>query len=105
MPAFSYKMYIAFLLGSLAFSLGIQYLAAYLGWPPYSGLAIALAVFIIFPLIIRSRIKRGGGGYGDTGTGFFGQGQGIKYICLACNNRFKGSMCPRCGSKMKRADF
>ena len=40
-----------------------------------------------------------------AGGGFFGQTQGIKYICLACNNKFKGGTCPRCGSKMKRADF
>ena len=44
-------------------------------------------------------------GGGGSGGGFFGQSQGIKYICLACNNKYKGGMCPRCGSKMKRADF
>ena len=44
------------------------------------------------------------GSEGGAG-GFFGQSQGVKYICLACNNKYKGGMCPRCGSKMKRADF
>ncbi len=50
-------------------------------------------------------------GYGDTGTGgggFFGFNQGgitVKYVCLVCNHRYKGAECPRCGSKMKRADF
>lgn len=106
--AINYKMYIIFLFGSLAFSLGIQFLAAYLNWPPYSGLAIAIVVFMIFPLVISRRMKRMGGGFGgDPGGsgGFFGQSQGVKYICLTCNNKYKGGACPRCGSKMKRADF
>ena len=53
------------------------------------------------------------GGSGGSGSGFgkglfgLGQGQGtsIRYVCLTCNHRFKGGDCPRCGSKMKRADF
>ena len=52
--------------------------------------------------------RMGGGGFGGDpggGGGFFGQSQGVKYICLTCNNRYKGGSCPRCGSKMKRADF
>ena len=44
------------------------------------------------------------GGLGEGG-GFFGQNQSVKYICLTCNNKYKGGACPRCGSKMKRADF
>jgi len=104
LPAINYKMYVIFLFGSLAFSIGIQYLAAVMNWPPFSGLAVAIVVFLLFPLIIRQRMKRTGN-YGDTGTGFFGQSQGVKYICLTCNNKYKGGSCPRCGSKMKRADF
>ena len=48
----------------------------------------------------------GGSGFG-FGGGFFGQGQGtsVRYVCLTCNHRFKGGDCPRCGSKIKRADF
>ena len=100
----NYKTYLIFLFGSLAFSIGIQVLAAELGLPPFSGLAIALAIFIILPLFLRKRALRRMGGFGDGG-GFFGQSQGIKYICLTCSNKFKGGACPRCGSKMKRADF
>ena len=50
-------------------------------------------------------------GYGESnvrGGGFFGMGQrgsGVRYVCLVCNNKYKGGSCPRCGSKMKRADF
>jgi rubrerythrin len=45
----------------------------------------------------------GGGGFG----GLFGGsgGGGINYVCIACGQRFKGGSCPRCGSKMKKADF
>lgn len=77
---------------------------------PY-GLAAALGIFIAFPLLLRRRYMnrlRGDGGSGiGSGGGFFGmkQGGGVKYSCLVCNNSFKGSSCPRCGSKMKRADF
>jgi len=74
------------------------------------GLGAALGIFIIFPLILRRRyMSRMGSGYGSsTGGGFFGMGQSkptVRYVCLVCNNNFKGSECPRCGSKIKRADF
>jgi len=48
-----------------------------------------------------------GSGSGFSLGGLFGQGQGtgVRYACLTCNHRFKGGDCPRCGSKMKRADF
>jgi len=94
-----YKTYLIFLFGSLAISIGLQYL---LGFP--WGLIASLALFIVFPIIIRRRAMRRMGGYGEGG-GFFGQSQGVKYICLTCNNKYKGGSCPRCGSKMKRADF
>ncbi len=96
----NYKTYLIFLFGSLAISIGLQML---LPWP--YGLITALAIFIVFPLFLRRRaLKRMGGTFGE-GSGFFGQSQGVKYVCLTCNNRFKGGSCPRCGSKMKRADF
>ena len=95
----NYKTYLIFLFGSLAISIGLQML---LPWP--FGLITALAIFIVFPLFLRKRALRRMGGFGDGG-GFFGQSQGIKYICLTCSNKFKGGACPRCGSKMKRADF
>jgi rRNA maturation endonuclease Nob1 len=72
-----------------------------LPWP--FGLIAALAVFAVYPLILRNRAIKKMGNM-DRG-GFFGQGQGFRYICLACSNRFKGAICPRCGSKMKRAEF
>lgn len=107
---FSYKTYLIFLFASVAVSIGIQIALA----PVLGGYAlfVVLALFIIFPLLIRKMyMNRMRGGTSDSlGGGFFGMGskQGsadVKYVCLVCNNRYKGGSCPRCGSKMKRADF
>ena len=52
-----------------------------------------------------------GGSSSGAGGGFFGNGGGqsdsanVRYVCLVCNNKHKGGSCPRCGSKMQRADF
>ena len=51
-----------------------------------------------------------GGNSSGAGGGFFGGGgQGsstnVKYVCLVCRNKHNGGTCPRCGSKMQRADF
>ena len=79
---------------------------------PY-GLGAALAIFIVLPLFLRKRYMSRMRGYGSdsgTGGGFFGMGSqgssaGVRYVCLVCNNKHKGGSCPRCGSKMQRADF
>jgi len=52
----------------------------------------------------------GGSKSSGFGGGFFGSGgqsdsPSVKYVCLVCNNKHKGGSCPRCGSKMQRADF
>ncbi len=92
-----------FLFGSLAISIGLQMVLPF----PY-GLGVALAIFIMFPLVLRKKMMGRMGGSGGFGGGFFGSNQSttiVKYVCLTCNNRFKGRECPRCGSTMKRADF
>ncbi len=97
-------MYLIFLVASLAISIGLQMVLPF----PY-GLGAALAIFIAFPLILRRRYMGSMRGVGRTSGGFFGFNQGggtsVKYVCLVCSHRFKGGSCPRCGSKMKRADF
>ncbi len=102
---FTFKTYIIFLLASLAVSIGLQMILPF----PF-GLGAALVIFIAFPLLLRRRYAsrmRGYGGTGFGGGGFLGLGQGgsLKFVCLVCSHRFKGGECPRCGSKMKRADF
>lgn len=73
-----------------------------------------MAIFILLPMIMRKRAMNRMGSYGgDSGSGgggFFGMGTqgnagGVRYVCLVCNNKHKGGSCPRCGSKMQRADF
>lgn len=107
---FNYKTYLVFLVISLAVSIGLQMILPF----PY-GLGAALAIFIAFPLFLRRRYMSRMRGYGGSegsdfgrGGGFFGMGQGsgsVKYVCLVCSHKYKGGSCPRCGSKVKRADF
>ena len=108
---FNYKTYLLFLGASLAISIGLQMVLPF----PY-GLGAALAIFIVFPLFLRKRYMKRMGGYGGNsgngggGGGFFGMGNpgnstSVSYVCLVCNNKHKGGTCPRCGSKMNRADF
>jgi rubrerythrin len=67
---------------------------------PLSLVAI-IGVFLVMNYYIRKwQMRR----MGMTGGGA-GGGVGVSYVCLACGQRFKGGTCPRCGSKMKRADF
>ena len=94
---------------SIAISLTLSFLLPF----PLSLVAI-IGVFIAMSYYIRrSQMRRmgmtgsntgGGGGFGSL-FGGSGGGGGINYACLACGQRFKGGSCPRCGSKMKRADF
>jgi 4-hydroxybenzoate polyprenyltransferase len=93
---------------SLALSLTLSFFLPF----PLSLVAI-IGVFIAMNYFIRRRQMRsmgmtssntgGGGGFGSLfgGSG----GGGINYVCIACGHRFKGGSCPRCGSKMKKADF
>ncbi|CAI9831444.1 MAG: hypothetical protein MPI95_03230 [Nitrosopumilus sp.] len=101
---FQYKTYLIFLFASLGLSIALQWIIPF----PF-GLAAALAIFVAFPLLLRKRYSGQMGGYGSGAGGFFGSGPrgsgGVKYVCLVCNNTYKGGSCPRCGSKMKRADF
>ncbi|MFB5634377.1 MAG: hypothetical protein ACE5SV_05905 [Candidatus Nitrosomaritimum aestuariumsis] len=105
---FNFKTYLIFLFASLAISIGLQMILPF----PY-GLAAALGIFIVFPLLLRRRAMSRMGGYSDSGSGggggFFGSSSGssakVKYVCLVCNNKHGGGACPRCGSKMQRADF
>ncbi len=103
---FTFKTYLVFIFASLAISIGLQIILPF----PF-GLAAALGIFIVFPLLLRRRAMSRMGGYGESGIGggFFGRDSGrsakVTYVCLVCNNKHNGGSCPRCGSKMQRADF
>ncbi|HEX7033821.1 MAG TPA: hypothetical protein VF172_12555 [Nitrososphaera sp.] len=89
---------------SLAISLALSFLLPF----PISLVAI-IGVFLgISYYMRRLQMRRmgamGGGGFGGSVFGG-GSSGGVNYVCIACGHRFKGGDCPRCGSKMKRADF
>ena len=97
MVLINYRSYLISIFVSLAISIGLQMILPF----PF-GLIAAIAVFAVYPLVLRNRAMRK---MGNTGMGAGSFGQSFKYVCLACSNRFKGAICPRCGSKMKRAEF
>jgi hypothetical protein len=91
---------------SLAISLALSFLLPF----PLS-LVTIIGVFLVMNYYIRRwQMRRmgmmssgtSGGGFGSL---FGGSGGGVNYVCMVCGQRFKGGTCPRCGSKMKRADF
>ena len=100
---------------TLVLSISIQYGLIALGVPWPIAFGAVIAMFMTIPILIRRRYMSRMRGYGgDSGNGggggFFGMGSqggssGVRYVCLACNNKHKGGSCPRCGSKMQRADF
>ncbi|MEM2856934.1 MAG: hypothetical protein QW416_07530 [Candidatus Nitrosocaldaceae archaeon] len=61
------------------------------------GLALTFGVFVLINIIMRRRMLSGGG-LGPIGGG-------VKYRCIVCGHVFKGGECPRCGSKMRSAEF
>ena len=98
----------------MVFSIGLQIGLGMLGVPWYISIGAVMAIFILLPMIMRRRQMSNAGNYGGNsgtgGGGFFGMGSqggssGVRYVCLVCNNKHKGGNCPRCGSKMQRADF
>ena len=107
------KKYYIFLGASLVFSIGLQIVLGYLGVPWFISIGLVMAIFIILPMYMRRKQMGQMGNFGGSssggGGGFFGGGQGsgtsVKYVCLVCRNKHNGGTCPRCGSKMQRADF
>jgi hypothetical protein len=57
------------------------------------GLALSFGVFILLNMFVRRR---------QFGAGF---SFGVTYRCIVCGQKFRGGTCPRCGSKMKKAEF
>jgi hypothetical protein len=108
------KKYYIFLGASLVFSIGLQIVLGYLGVPWFISIGLVMAIFILLPMYMRRRqmgqMGNFGGSSSGSGGGFFGTGSQdnstkVQYVCLVCNNKHKGGSCPRCGSKMQRADF
>ncbi|HLE34990.1 MAG TPA: hypothetical protein VI698_03780 [Nitrososphaerales archaeon] len=96
-----YSRMIGMLLFSMAASMALTWYFSGLFGPNglYIGLAASFAIFMLISIYMRKR-RIGIGGP----TSMFGGG-GLNYICIACGHKFKGGACPRCGSKMRRAEF
>ena len=88
-----YGRMITWLLVSMAISMTLTYFFGLM----YC-LAMSIGVFILLSIYIRKRTLKG-----TVSGGMFGGG--INYVCIACGHRFKGGSCPRCGSKMRKAEF
>ncbi|MFQ5969744.1 MAG: hypothetical protein ACE5J2_04545 [Nitrososphaerales archaeon] len=87
-----YSRMITLLLVSMAISMALTWFFGL-----FIGLALSIGVFILLSMYVRK--KRIGG----SATTMFGGG--INYVCIVCGRRFKGGSCPRCGSKMRKAEF
>lgn len=87
-----YKMFLVFLFGSLAVSIGLQLLLPF----PY-GIATALGLFILFPLVARKVLAGRMAGAGKFGGLEFGSK--LQKICAICGKKEKNRECGRCGSR------
>lgn len=79
-----------------------------LGWftlIPVIGVFLGISYYMRRRAMARMGMGSGSGQGGFGGMLGGGGGGGISYICIACGQKYKGGACPRCGSKMKRADF
>ncbi|MFQ5969729.1 MAG: hypothetical protein ACE5J2_04470 [Nitrososphaerales archaeon] len=87
-----YTKMIVWMVATAAVSIVLTY---YFGF--IIGLALAFGVFILLNIMVRRRALRSG--FGGTFR------LGVTYRCIQCGHRFKGGACPRCGSKMRSAEF
>lgn len=90
-----YKMYLTFLLGSLALALGLQMLLPF----PY-GMGAALGLFIVFPLVARKVLAGRMQGAGKFGG--LEMGRKLQKICIICGKKGNKRDCSRCGSRQFR---
>ena len=81
-----YRQYYAWLLGSLAISIGIQIVLPY----PY-GLIASVGFFMVFPVIYKKMMLKGKLGMGLE--------KGFAKRCGVCNHKTSQGTCPRCGSR------
>ncbi len=87
---------------SLAISLTLTFFLGWWGIIPSIGIFIAISFYLRKRAMARMGMGGSGGGFG----GMLGGGSGgISFVCISCGHKFKGGACPRCGSKMRRADF
>jgi hypothetical protein len=91
---------------SIAISLALSFLLPFpLSLVTIIGVFLAMNYYIRRWQMRRMGMMGGSASGGGFGSLLGGSGGGVSYVCIACGQRFKGGTCPRCGSKMKKADF
>lgn len=85
-----YGMYLITLGASLAISVGLQLLLPF----PF-GFIAALGFFLVFPFVFGKKLQQKINGATKT----------IKFRCMACARIHNNYECPKCGSRMKKADY
>jgi uncharacterized paraquat-inducible protein A len=80
----------------IGISLGIIF--AILFYTPFPlSIPLAITAFILLNFYLRKKvIKRMNGMFGNSSS---------SYSCINCGTRHNEIVCPKCGSKLKRADF
>ena len=87
---------------SIAISLALAFILPF----PFDIIAI-IGVFLSINYFIRQRQMRK---MGLNAWSFFGSAsgsgkQGINYYCINCGTKHNQAVCPKCGSKLKKAGF
>jgi hypothetical protein len=89
----------------IGISLGVIY--AIIFYTPFP-LSIPLAViaFIFLNFYLRKKVvKRMNTMFGNTISSSNNSSFSLTYSCISCGTRHNETACPKCGSKMKKADF
>jgi hypothetical protein len=89
----------------IGISLGVIY--AIIFYTPFP-LSIPLAViaFIFLNFYLRKKVvKRMNTMFGNTISSSNNSSFSLIYSCISCGTRHNETACPKCGSKMKKADF
>src|SRR5262245_4072984 len=91
---------------SLAISLALSFFLPFpLSLVAIIGVFLAMNYYMRRCQMRRTGMTGGHNSWGGVGSLIGDGGGGVNYVCMVCGQRFKGGACPRCGAKMKRADF
>lgn|SRR5579875_3662613 len=90
----------------IVISLGISFAISWFLPFPVSLVAIIGTFLAINFYMRRYQLRRmGAGGFGGSFLGGAGNSSQVNYACISCGQRHNQGSCPRCGSRMKRAEF
>jgi len=89
----------------IGISLGVIFAILYYIPFPLS-IPLAIAAFVLLNFYFRKKIlKRMNTMFGNTSSNSSFSSSSLSYSCINCGTGHNETACPKCGSKMKRADF